>query len=85
MNSVTEHYYYKHRFCVLLPLVFGSLYICICHTSQLVELLHIKKSILHRVMNKGKIEEELVQHVQYVQYVLDLIRGDERQFGQFYH
>ena len=29
-------------------------------------------------MNKGKIEEELVQHVQYVQYVLDLIRGDER-------
>ena len=29
-------------------------------------------------MNKGKSEEELVQHVQYVQYVLDLIRGDER-------
>ena len=29
-------------------------------------------------MNKGKIEEELVQHVQYVQHVLDLIRGDER-------
>ena len=24
------------------------------------------------------MEEDLVQHVQYVQYVLDLIRGDER-------